>query len=202
MSVSSETQLCNNALLRIGAATISSLADGNLTANVCQQLYSPTRDSLLQQHFWKFALKRTSLAEDATAPDFEWSHRYPLPADYIRLKSVYARTSDFKHEGQYILTNQAAPLNIVYVASIVDTTKFDPLFTKALTLLLAIEIAERMGRAGSEMGAIMAEYEKALQLAKRVNSQDDIPDSFSMSAYQDARYNGYTGDPGISEWFY
>lgn len=200
MSVSSETQLCNNALLRIGAATISSLADGNLTANVCQQLYSPTRDSLLQQHFWKFALKRAALAADVTAPAFGWAYQYPLPSDYIRLKSVYNCTSEYKHEGNYILTDQSAPLNIVYVASIVDTTKYDPLFTKALTLLLALEIAERMGRPASEMAGISQAYDRALQLAKRVNSQDDIPDQLSQSAYLDARSGGYIDDPTRS-WF-
>lgn len=202
MAVSSETQLCNNSLLRIGASTISSLSDGSTNSAVCQQLYYPTRDALLMQHFWRFTLVRTQLAASSTPPLFEWNNQFPLPSDYMRMKQIYMQASDYRHEGNYLLSNDPSPLNIVYVSQVSDTTQFDALFTEALTLILAIKIAARIGNSDQPtLQALSTQYQEVLQLAKKVNSQDDTPLPLSMTNYIDGRWSGNV-DPEVTTYYY
>jgi hypothetical protein len=58
----SDVQVCNLALSRIGASTITSLtADSTKEDRLCNQFYSQFRDELLKSFVWNFALKTTPL---------------------------------------------------------------------------------------------------------------------------------------------
>jgi hypothetical protein len=85
----SVVDICNNALIRIGSKTITSLSDGDKVANSCNLLYTQTRDLLLRQHFWNFAVTRVQLASESTSPGFEFDYSYPLPSDFIRAIGLY-----------------------------------------------------------------------------------------------------------------
>lgn len=62
MGVSTEVELCNLALSRIGADTITSLtADSAKEDRLCNQFYAKIRDQLLRSFAWNFALKVTPL---------------------------------------------------------------------------------------------------------------------------------------------
>lgn len=56
--------ICNSALTKIGAATISSISDTNKRALLCNEQYAKLRDDLLRSHPWNFAIKRAYLAKD------------------------------------------------------------------------------------------------------------------------------------------
>lgn len=62
-----ELEICNAALSRLGAPSISSLSDVDKKAQTCSLMYPRTRDNLLRSHPWNFALKRVELLPlDAT----------------------------------------------------------------------------------------------------------------------------------------
>jgi hypothetical protein len=188
MSISSDVAICNNALLRIGASTITSLDDGTTSSNILNQVYEPTRDSLLRKHFWNFATKRVALAADSVAPAFEWQYSYPLPSDFIRMNRIYNVTSPYKIEGTNLLTDQAAPLNIVYIARITDPTQFDPLFVEILTLTLAVKIANRLGGDGYNVSVLYQELSQMMNSGQMVDAQDDSPDALVIDTFTNARY--------------
>jgi hypothetical protein len=192
MAVTSEVQICNNALLRIGASTITSLTDGTTISNACNQAYSVARDALLRSHFWNFTLTRTSLAADVTTPAFEFSTQYTLPADFIRIKTIHNQTSPYKIEQTKLLTNQSAPLNIIYIKQVTDVAKFDPLFVEALILLIVIKVGNRVAGDGFNVGPFQQELQQTLLRAQMVDAQDGSPDQLEMSFFNDARYaNSY-----------
>lgn len=191
MAFTSETQLCNNALLRLGANTISSLTDGTVEANICNQVYAITRDSLLRMHFWNFAIVRDSIAADVTAPAFEYSAYYTLPSDFIRVYKLYNQSSEYKIEAQKIAINQSGELEIAYVARITDVTKFDELFSEALVLMLAVKIARRVGGTGFDTTDLKQELQLRLAEAKMVDAQSGSPDHLQFGAFAGARTGSY-----------
>lgn len=188
MSATSEVQICNAALLRLGAQPITSFTDGTVSSTICNQMYALTRDLLLRQHTWNFATKRVSLAADSTTPAFEWEYQYPLPSDFIRVDRIYEQISDYSIEGSYLLTNQTAPLKLVYIAQITDPTKFDVLFVEALVLLLAVKMGTRINGDGFDSGRLMTEAADVLRKAQMVDGQDAVK-QLVITNYTDYRDN-------------
>lgn len=192
MAVTSEVQICNNALLRIGASTITSITDGTTISNACNQAYSVARDSLIRSHFWNFTLTRVALAADTATPAFEYSYQYTLPSDFIRVKSIFNQTSPYKIEQTKLLTNQSAPLNMIYIKQVTDVAKFDALFVEALILLIVIKVGNRVAGDGFNVGPFQQELQQVLLRAQMVDAQDSSPDQFDMGFFNDARYtNSY-----------
>lgn len=193
MAITSETQIANNALIRLGANPITDIdVDGTHNSNTMQQLYAPTRDALLRQHFWNFAIKRVSIAENATPPAFQWTAQYTLPSDFVRVKRLYNTDDNYAIEGDVILVNQPSELQMVYVARITDVTRFDPLFVQVLTLMLAILAAPRICGEGFNTDRLAAELRQTLMEAKIVDSQDSSPEDFIINTFANARYGSYT----------
>jgi len=57
----SSLEICNIALLKIGADSITALSDANKRARLCTLLYDFMRKKLLRAHPWNFAIKRSFL---------------------------------------------------------------------------------------------------------------------------------------------
>lgn len=191
MAASSETQIVNNALLRLGSSPILALGvDTNTAGTAANQIYSITRDALLRKHFWNFAVTRVELAADDDAPTFEYSYQYTLPSDFIRMVRIYDQTDDYKIEGTKILTNMAAPLQVAYVQQVTDVSKFDSLFVDVLVLMLAIKMGPRLAGDGFNSSALQQELQSLLLEGKVVDAQDSSPDQFEIETWVDARRNG------------
>lgn len=160
----SETEIANLALTRIGHQMISSLTEGTPGADLCRLHYSLTRDALLRAHPWNFAIRRVALSLDGTTPDFEYSYRHSLPSDCLKVirtnfdaegvigAAVYgfpgllggiACPPAWRVEGRMLLSNETA-ISIEYIARITDVTQFDELFVDAFADRLAAEIAPRL----------------------------------------------------------
>ena len=117
----SETQIFNAVLDRLSEESILSTTDEKAVARWLNRNYPLQRDVLLQRHPWNFATARLQLAASLTKPAFEWSFKYLLPEDCLRVMPV---TADGKRnsppipyvvEGIYIMTNKSPPLNVRYI---------------------------------------------------------------------------------------
>jgi hypothetical protein len=185
----SVVDICNNALIRIGSKTITSLSDGDKVANACNSIYEQTRDLLLRQHLWNFAITRAQLASESTSPGFEYDYSYPLPADFIRVKSLYESDEAFKIEKSKLLTNESV-LKLIYVARIEDVSKFDPLFTEALILSLAVRLSYILIGSNSRESALKDELQKIMFLAKQVDGQEDSAESLQSDLFLRTKWTG------------
>lgn len=197
----SVVDICNNALVRIGSKTITSLTDGDKTANACNLIYSQARDALLRQHLWNFAIERTQLASSETAPAFGFSYSFPLPSDFIRVQSIEG-SPQYKIEGTNLLTDHNE-IKLIYVKKVTDVAKFEPLFTEALILLLAIRLTYTLIGSNGRENALKDELNKILFQAKQVDGQDDTPDSLDASTFLESKYTG-GWDPRYvaGDWLY
>lgn len=88
--MASEVDICNLALGHLGDnATVASIRppEGSAQAEHCARFYPIARDSLLEMHFWNFAMRRINLAPlEATWP--EWKYGYALPNDVLNVIAV------------------------------------------------------------------------------------------------------------------
>ena len=87
--MTSETEICNRALQKLGAQRIADLDEGTKNARECKACYSILRDAELRAHPWNFAITREQLAADAMAPAFGRARAFPLPSGFLRLLPSY-----------------------------------------------------------------------------------------------------------------
>lgn len=143
--VQTEVDLCNMALGKIGANRITLDAQGSPDGIQCNLHYEQTRDALQRMYHWSFANARAQLVVDATAPAFEYDVRYPLPDDFLRMRSDYtiddsqAIGDRYTIEGNWLLTNDDE-VDLCYVKKVTDPDDFDPLFKELMVLSLAVKM--------------------------------------------------------------
>lgn len=88
---SSETELCNLALLRIGHRALLSAysTDTSIEAQAARVLYPHARDTTLAAFPWRFARQSATLVLDDDASFLGWTYVYVLPRDFLLARSIY-----------------------------------------------------------------------------------------------------------------
>ena len=168
----SEVAIANRALQKLGASRISSLTQDDPNARSMNAAFDLVRDAELRRYDWSFAIKRESIAADAT--DTTWGdwNRYPLPNDFLKLIRDDESESnlDWRIEGLYIVTADASPLEIRYVARVEDANYYDALFIEAFACKLALECCEEITQSTSKKESIKDDYDKAVAEARRLGA--------------------------------
>lgn len=80
--------LCSRALIRLGAAPITSFADGTAESEIAGALFGPTRDALLSSYPWSFASGQVALTPLVDAPVADFQNAFALPNDFLRAVSA------------------------------------------------------------------------------------------------------------------
>ena len=182
-------EICNRALNAVGQAAITALDEGTARADLCNRLYTDLRDELLQDHPWNFAIRRDTPAASATEPAFEWDYAFPMHADALRVLSV---NEDWQHatwvvEGREILTNEPAPVYVRYVSKDVTEDTFPPLFTGALVLRIAMDLAMPLTESGTRREALAKQYQVAIRMARGADARESGPHRYTVETLIDAR---------------
>lgn len=171
--MASEVDIANGALIALGKDTISSLAENK----EIQSQFAIVRDAVLAAHPWNFAKERASLAADPTAPDFGFARRFQIPANPLCLR-VWKLDPDshgdakWVREGQNILTDEAAPLNIEYISQVTATGLFAPLFVTAFSAFLAWRVGPRLQASRTKIRDVKRDFDDILRLARGVDGQE------------------------------
>ena len=142
--MASQTEICNLALIRIGANTITDLGEGTREADLCNTLFIPTVEETISEGSWSRAIFRASLAKTTNTPAFRFISEFQLPNSPRFLKIINTEDSAFGEdeyaiEGDKLLTNSGA-VNIRYVGLIEDTQAFGPYLTRTIVSRLAMEL--------------------------------------------------------------
>lgn len=186
----SNVAIANAALQKLGDARIESLDQNSSNARSVSAAFTRTRDKLLRQYNWAFAIKRASVAADANETLYGGLNRYSLPNDFIRLilDPEDSTAVDWRIEGQYIVTKDAAPLEFRYIARIEDPNYFDSTFIDAFAADLAYEIcAEITGSSGAQDRAAVDKRD-AIAEAKRCGAIEKPAQGFPEDGWLSARY--------------
>lgn len=185
----SKVSIANGALQKMGASRISSLTQDHPNARSMNAAYDGVRDALLRRYDWTFAIKRASIAKDSTGPVWGDWNRYSKPNDFIRLlrDDESGEAVDWKIEGLYILSADASPLEIRYLAQIDDPTFYDPIFVDAFSMKLAAETCEEITQSTSKKKGIEEDFDATIAEAKRIGAIEKAAQEFPEDDWLIAR---------------
>ena len=152
----SKIDICNHALLKVGADTIASLDVAQATtdptifsAKLCNIFFDQALVEILRLYPWNSATKRKQLTRLSEAPAFKYSFKYALPIDFVRVINLYASTegyddtTEWSIESGEVLTDYEE-VYLKYVAKPEDVTVLDPLAQQAVICSLAMKLAVPM----------------------------------------------------------
>lgn len=116
-----------------------------IVAATVAPIYHDVRESLLQQHYWAFAMKAQRLNKREDFPVFGYNFFFDLPPDYIA--TTYVNNTGLKDVkvigGTDIFGKKFAsdydPVYMFYTSNVDDESLFTPLFKSAFAYSLAVE---------------------------------------------------------------
>ncbi len=192
----SVVSICNTALDLLGGDLIASLADDSKAARFCARNYERVRDAVLRAYPWNCAMARASLAALAQAPAWGYGRQYALPegpdpAYCLRALAINGEVDfglTYKIEGRRILTDEDAPLEILYIARVEDPSLYDALLTDAIAARLALDAAYPLSGSVSLAQAMGNAYAEKLAEARQVDSQEGTPDALIAGDWLESRF--------------
>lgn len=186
--MASQTDVVNIGLTLLGSDRILSIDDSVKAAREAKAIYDHVRDALLAGYNWTFAKSRASLSAQTAAPEFQFSKKYAMPSDCLRLLFIGdyyvgadlvdyrgSPSEEYEIEGRDILTDLGAPLNIKYVKRITNTAQYHPNFVLMFGAKLAYHLAEPLTQSASKQDRAENVFKQELKTAIRANAIEMPP---------------------------
>lgn len=195
--------IINNALNIIGASNITALDENSKTARVMNQMFENVRDDVFRAHPWNCLIRRATLAQEVTAPAFDYAYQYALPTDPYCLRVLEfqngAMTYPYENlvgmgnkpffviEGRKLLTDSGTA-RIKYVARITDPTQYDAGLVSVLAARLAAETAYAITGSTSVVQIADALYDRKLREARFSDATEGAAMRLEASDFIEARF--------------
>lgn len=203
--VSSELDIWNLALTRVGHEPLSSLTEKGKSGDRCRLHYPVTRDTVLTAHPWNFAIRRAALAQLAFTPQFEFQYAHALPTVPFCLRvlrteweangyssaAVYGfagmhgyqpqtiewriETVSINGSGVRALLCNESEAKIEYIARIDDVALFSALFVDALAARLAAEVSMTLTDNQSLTKTMLDMYTMKMAEARIMDAMEGSP---------------------------
>lgn len=194
--MASKTDVFNRALTKLGDARVIDPTDDSEAAIVINNMFDIVRDAELRANTWNFSVKRDSIAALVSTPAFGFAYEYQKPGDclrFIMIGDFYVGYSlaDYRTmpeavyqiEGNKILTDLAAPLNIKYVRSVTNVGDWDPLFVEYFACVLALESCQRLAGSRGDKEQLRQDRKEALLTAVRADAIENPPELIADDAW-------------------
>lgn len=193
-------EICSLALEYLSDVAITSIDDPQTTPeHIMARWYDMTRRSLLRQHPWNFAIRRTNIARESADPAFGYTDAYTLPNDFLRFIEIkgYDGESDVTdyeiEDGQLLCNNSGGVLYIRYVYDATLVGKFDSLFVDVLALELAMRCCRKV-TGSNDLIAGLKEILKDIKAdAQTIDGQERPPRRVERSKWKAARARAFSG---------
>jgi len=169
--MATKLSIINEALLMVGAETISSLKDSSREARVASAIYTTTVEDILSRHSWDFSLAQTTLAQLNASPLFGYKRAYQLPTDpkIIRIIRKNNPKNDYRVFKDKLYTNDDE-VEIIYQFN-PGEQNYPAYFVRALVLELAKIFAFSLMQ-DEEQGTIFANLgDTQMRRARHIDSQ-------------------------------
>lgn len=144
-------QIANLALSWMGQGQINAFTDNQTEAKVMSANYELSRDKVLGDYAWTFALERQTLAPLADGPAWGSENRFLIPSKVIRVHRVYRANlnsqgvstrnmspAQWERQGKYILANEST-IWCEFIMQVTDSGQFSPGFVHALAARMAAD---------------------------------------------------------------
>lgn len=184
--MASKVQLCNMALSRLGANTITSLTDNTPEAKLCNTFFSEIADQVMIEGSWTSTISRATLAQTTNTPSFDFTYEYQLPVNPFCLKVLNINetvpgSEPYRIEGDKLVTD-ATSIKIRYISRITDTQSWDPYLSRAFVARLSSELAYPLTgdaqKAEIEFEKYMKYVEEGLILNGQQGSKDIVSNTY------------------------
>lgn len=188
--MTSQVDICSNALVLLGAKPINSItANGNEREVLVNNVYPALRDKVLRSHPWNCCITQKTLAPMSPPPDFGYSNRFLLPGDWLRTISVGERGyhPDFSMQGGYILANTNI-LKLTYIFRNENPDTWDAMLIDVMTLALKAAFAYPITKSTSKEQLCLQEYQDAFKRAKAVDGQESPPEQLDDFVIYGSRF--------------
>ncbi len=173
----SEVDVVNQALLKLGAQTITSLSDTQSEAVIASEFYYDSRDALQEEVDWNFCTFWETLTQVDPTPTGEFANAYQLPIDWLRILFVgedYNNPDNYRIEQNLVFTD-ASTCKIQFIKRIEDPCDWSPMFKQTLIARLQADMAIALtnSRTLEEQKTLI--YERLLDKAKAANGSQGRP---------------------------
>lgn len=156
--MTNQTQIANIALSWLGQNLINDLGDEQNEAKIMNANYALSRDKVLADHAWTFALRREILAPVAAPVEFGTAVKFLIPSDVLRVHRVFRPTGGglsfigkviqtnvlqnarWEREGQFIIAREEI-VWALFIFRQTNTDTYNPSFVHALAARLAADTA-------------------------------------------------------------
>lgn len=197
--MASKTDIAVRALGKLGQPRVSNIdTTDTKNARVIRDMYDNVRDAILAEYPWNFSLKRAQLAKHSVAPSWGFSNAFTLPSDFLALCEI-RNNPDYRIEldndnSLAILTNEGAPLYILYIQRVTDVGRFPALFVEAFAARLALEGCEQILESNTKKQILFQEYEKVINSAFQNDAIQDPPQNRPLDDWVLSRNTSYYDD--------
>lgn len=171
--MASKVQICNRALVRLGAKRITSLTDDTPEAILCNTLFNDVADEVMSEGPWSTTITRATLAKTTNTPVYGFSNEFQLPVLPLALRVLEINelqtttggtftntTIDYSIEQDKLLTDLDA-VSIRYIGRITDTEKYGVYLTTAIIFRMGAEMSFSLAGAETHYERLWAQYEEA-----------------------------------------
>lgn len=175
-----DISLCSNALLKIGAESITSYQDGTAEAEVALNLYPMIRDGLLSSYPWSFAVGQRNLPRLADAPVADFNYAYLLPNDFLRAISAGGSRQGRGKEYRIFenrLHSNASEINLTYIFR-PHESMFPAFFCETLIAKLASEFCIPLTESTTRAEFLRKIAEDMEKKAHLIDAQQATPKKF------------------------
>lgn len=181
--------LCSRALIRLGAAPITSFEDGTAESEIAGALFAPVRDALLSSYGWSFASGQVALTQMVDAPVADFQNAFALPNDFLRAMSAgqggRGRGMHYRIARGALHTDaQEVVLSYIFRP---EEEEFPPYFDIALIARLAAEFCIPVTENTSRADALYKMAEMEFVRARQIDAQQDSPGRIENFTLTDIR---------------
>jgi len=184
--MASKVTIANLALAgELSKDQITALTDNTKAAKLVNLMFDDVAKEVMTLGSWSSATSRQTLAQDATAPDWEYLYRYPLPTDpkflgMIKINELLPGQIPHSIESGYLLTDEST-VKIQYKSWQTDTEKWDSMLQRCVVLKLAERLCYTLTGNIALKKTLLAEFEDALNKGLGIDGMNQGDDDLTVT---------------------
>ena len=186
----SKFDICNKALVLVGANTITSFNQATTESKVANNLYESTLENLLTRCRWRLASKQKQLSKNTTNPDARYESSYAMPNDALVIHTITVSDDVIKYDiyGGNIFTNTTSSDTLISDYTFQPSeSDFPPFFTQTLVFELASLFAGAIARNDQLSELYHKRAEAQLAVSRALDSQQHTTRNLDLDRFRNVR---------------
>ena len=172
----SETRfdICNKALVLVGANIITSFEEATTESTVAGQLYESTLEAMLTRVRWRFAAKQIQLSYQSVAPLGRFKSAYAMPSDALLIHTITVNDNVIAYDryGDKLLADTGSSDTLICDYTFQPSeAEFPPYFKQCMVFELASLFAGSIARNDNLSTLYQQRAIAQIAIAKSTDSQ-------------------------------